>query len=66
MKTLLLASLFVLATALACTPKEGATTPETDPAANNATPTDPANNATPTDPAPEADGKGAPDEGEEK
>ncbi len=61
MKNLLLASLIVLATALACTPKEGATTPETDPAANNA-----ANNATPTDPAPEADGKGAPAEGEEK
>lgn len=57
MKNLLLASLIVLATALACTPKEGATTPETDPAANN---------ATPTDPAPEADGKVAPAEGEEK
>jgi len=57
MKNLLLASLVVLAFAFACTPKEGATTPENDPAANNAT-----NNDTP----PEPEGKIEPAEGEEK
>lgn len=65
MKNLILASLFVLGAVVACTPKEGATTPEATP--TEPTPTEPAaNNATTPDPAPEADGKGAPAEADGK
>ncbi|MBU1244387.1 hypothetical protein KKD52_18125 [Myxococcota bacterium] len=65
MKKLILTSLIVLGAFVSCTPKEGATTPETtpEPAANNETAT---NNVTATDPAPEATGKATPEEGEGK
>ena len=59
MKKLILASLIILGAVVSCTPKEGQTTPEN-------TPDPAANNTTPTDPAPEAVGKVAPAEGEDK